>query len=100
MGSTPSPLEVIRNLVNEGWIPLRQLAVLLNYKQLRAIYARQRGRNPIPTIRVGGIERVYADDVLEVIQSSSRLENAEARALISLYQTGRKQKERKEKHNA
>lgn len=87
--------EVIRNLIANGWIPLRQLGVLLN-KPDRSIYGRQVTRNPVPTVRIGGTQRVYTDAVIEEIKRAKSLEPGEAEVLLSILKTGLKDKERKE----
>jgi len=100
MGSAPNEFEVISTLIDKGWIPLRQMAVLLNYKELRGIYSLQRGRNAIPTIRVGGIERVYHDDVVHALKTVRSNKQDNAQILLSLLATAKKERERKEKRNA
>jgi hypothetical protein len=97
MGSAPNRIEVISNLIVKGWIPLRQLAVLLGYRELRGIYARQKGRNAIQTMRIGGIERVYTNDVLETLENVKESYKPEADALLALYRTGLKAHERQQK---
>lgn len=94
MESTPSPTKVILNLVEQGWIPLRQMAVLLGMNELRGIYSRQKGRNAIPTVRIGGLERVYAGDVIHTLEHVKSDKQPESRALISLYKTALKEHER------
>jgi hypothetical protein len=96
MGSAPSPTVVLTNLVERGWIPLRQVAILLGMKELRGIYARQKGRNAIPTIRIGGTERVYADDVLHVLRTAKPEKCPEAGTLISMYKTALRAHEREQ----
>ncbi len=100
MGSTLTQLQVISTLIEQGWIPLRQMAVLMGYKTLRGIYQRQRGRNAIPTIRISGFERVYFDDVIDTLKTEPVEKRPNAQALISLLQTGLKDKERREKYHA
>lgn len=62
-------VQVVQHLAEHGWVSLRSAAVLLGYNELRGIYQRQRGKNAISTIRIGGIERVYRDEVLELLQA-------------------------------
>ncbi len=95
MGSIPNQYEVISTLIEKGWIPLRQMAVLLGYKELRGIYARQRGRNAIPTIRIGGTERVYLDDAIETLNTVREDKQPDAQVLLSLLRTAQKTKEKR-----
>ena len=64
----PSILMVLDTLEEHGWIPLRQMAVLLGYTTIRGIYQRQKGKNAIPVIQVGGTKRVYEDAVIEALE--------------------------------
>ncbi len=80
--------KAIDHLVEHGWISLRQMAILLGYNELRGIYQRQRGKNAIPTVRVGGIERVYTEDALKVLISSPDDE-----AVLTLYRRAVKLKD-------
>ena len=90
---------VIRRLLENGWISLRQLGVLVN-KPDRSIYGRQKTKNPVPTIRIGGIERVYTDVVIQEIEYAKSLEAVEADVLLELIRVGLRDKERKEKKDA
>ncbi len=94
MGSIPNQFEVINVLIDKGWISLRQMAALLGYKELRGIYPRQKGRNAIPCIRIGGISRVYRDDVIEALKTTKADKQDEAKVLISFINTGLRAKER------
>lgn len=82
-----STIKVIDHLVEHGWVSLRSMAVLLNYDELRGIYQRQRGRNAIPTIRVGGMDRVYVEDVVEILKNVPADKKPEADIVLSLYRT-------------
>ncbi len=57
-------VEVLEDLATCGWIPLRSMSVLLGYTHATGVYSRQRGKNPIPTVLVGGTYRVYEDAVV------------------------------------
>ncbi len=83
-----SKTEVLGVLIRRGWVPLRQAAILLNYGELRGIYAKQRSREPIPVIKIGGQFRVYPDDLFEHMRSSHKVEPAEYEAVRTLYETG------------
>jgi len=100
MGSTPNPYEVVQNLVEQGWIPLRQLAVLLGYKDPRGIYPRQKGPNSIPTIQIGGIIRAYTDDVVTALEGVKENKRDEAQVYLALIRTATAERKRKEKHHA
>ncbi len=88
-------MEVLGTLLDRGWIPLRQMAILLGMNELRGIYARQKGRNAIPTIRIGGIERVHADDVIETLQAVTGDKRIGAQVVIDLYRAGLRRKQLK-----
>lgn len=88
----PTQYDVLRNLAERGWISLRQTAILLGYSTPRGIYARQKGRNALDTISVGGIERVYRETIITELK---RLEDqidrypekgANAAVMLSLLQ--------------
>jgi len=88
-----SQMGVLNKLIEQGWISLRQLGVLLDLPD-RSIYSHQRSKNPVPTIRIGGIERVYTDSVKEILERDNRA------VLLSVLETGLKKKDREEKQNA
>ena len=100
MDPRPSSLQVIANLIGEGWIPLRQMAVLLGMNELRGIYARQKGKNKIPTVKIGGIERVYADEALEAMRTVKHEKQPDIQVLINLYEVGKREQKRREKQDA
>ncbi len=60
------------------------MGVLLGYAQEGGMYQRQKGRNPVPTIKVGHTHRVYEDDVLEALHASKK--KAHTELILSLYQ--------------
>lgn len=92
-------MAVLRTLINQGWIPLRQLGVLLN-KPDRSIYGRQRTRKPIATVRIGGTERVYTDVVIEELKNARSLEPGEGEILLGILNSGLRSKQKKEQSNA
>ena len=83
----PSVLQALRRLAIHGWIPLRQLAAILELKTPTAIYQRQRGRNRIDTIRVGSQHRVYEDEVVRVLKAEPPKKQANAQLMLRLLQT-------------
>ncbi len=66
---SPGVLKVLESLSIHGWVPLRGMATLLGYNELRGIYQRQRGRNAIPTIKIGGQYRVYEDVAIRTLEA-------------------------------
>ncbi len=86
-------MSAINQLIDKGWISLRQLGVLLESPS-RSIYGRQRTKNPVATIRIGGIERVYLESVKTELEMQGRI------VLLQVIETGLHNKERKEKKNA
>lgn len=84
-----SQMAILAGLVKKGWIPLRQMGFLLELPD-RSIYGRQRSKNPIPTIRIGGTERVYTDAVREELEAQGRV------VLLQVLDTGIRDKERKD----
>lgn len=81
-----SRMKVIRQLADNGWISLRQLGVLLDLPS-RSIYGRQRTKNPVPTVRIGGIERVYTSEVISEVQNAKKMDEGERAVLLSLLRT-------------
>lgn len=90
-----SSIKAIRKLINHGWLSLRQVAILLEYGELRGIYARQRGRNKIPTVRIGGIERVCAEDIVHILENPPQDKRDSYSVLLSIYRAGIKDRERR-----
>ena len=87
-GSTTSQIFVLNTLIQRGWISLRQMGVLLGYKELRGVYARQKSPNPIPVIQIGGIARVYPEAVFEYLKSATRVANVDVDMLEHVYNVG------------
>lgn len=70
--SQKSLASTCRLLVEQRWLPLRRLSLLLGYRHGTGIYGRQRSTNPahrIPTIKVGGTFRVHYDDVIHTLEN-------------------------------
>ena len=90
----PSIHRILDGLVEHGWIPLRSLAVLLGYKEVRGIYQRQRGKNAISIIQVGGVKRVYTDVVVETLKKKKPVADGfDPQTILALYQHKIKHKE-------
>lgn len=75
----------LHTLVERGWLPLRQVGVLLGYAHATGVYGRQKGPNAIPTVKVGGTFRVYADDVVHALESVPDRDREAAVAILSRY---------------
>lgn len=73
------------------------MAVLLGYREVRGIYQRQRGKNAISVIQVGGVKRVYKDVVVETLKNVPPKKQADAKMILDLYRTTlRKYKEQED----
>jgi len=72
MNNEQSLADTCRLLIEQRWLPLRRLSLLLGYQHGTGIYGRQRSTNPahrIPTIQVGGTYRVHYDDVIHTLEN-------------------------------
>ncbi len=78
-------IAALRKLVEQGWLPLRQLSPLLGYSHPTGIYSRQVTNNPIPTIKVGGTYRVYAADIVDVLHNVKLKDREAAEAILMKY---------------
>ncbi len=95
-----SQYNVIHALLNRGWISLRQMGVLLGYKDPRGIYPRQKTERAIETMRIGGVDRVYPEAVIYALQNCPPRKAEEYTVLLELYMAGIKSKKRREKLDA
>lgn len=86
---------ILQTLAKQGWISLRSLGVLFGYKSnsRRAIYARQRGRNAIPSVKVGGIIRVYEQDVLNALYERAQ-KDPTVEVIAEIYRTVKRRHEK------
>ena len=82
-------MAIVSRLIDRGWISLRQLGILLETPD-RSIYGRQRTRNPVQTIRIGGTERVYLECVKSELRAQGRI------YLVEIINTAIKNKERED----
>lgn len=80
-----SILKAIEHLVGHGWVSLRQMAILLGYNELRGIYQRQRGKNRIDTVKVGGVARVYAETARKLLEDAVTKEKPGAVTILAWY---------------
>ncbi len=83
MNSDERIFKILRKLHEHGWISLSEVGILLGYAHPNSIYQRQRSKSAIPTIKVGGINRVYEDDVLKVLRG--HWDTTVGELILSLY---------------
>ena len=88
---SPGVLQALEKLAEHGWVPLRSMAVLLGYNELRGIYQRQRGRNAIPAIKVGGQYRVYEDVVIRTLEAETGYMHEHDQMVLRMYRAIKKQ---------
>ena len=74
---------ILLTLCDRGWIPLVKMTTLLGYSSSTVIYQRQRSKSPIPTVRVGGINRVDEDTVIQTLESSRN--TSHAKVILDVY---------------
>ena len=84
---SPGVIKALERLSEHGWVPLRAMAELLGYNELRGIYQRQRGQNAIPVIKVGGQYRVYEDVVVKTLEHVPSDKHEDAQMVLRLYRT-------------
>lgn len=77
-------IPILQRLAERGWTPLRSMAVLLDYAFEESIYERQKGKNPIPVVRVGRTNRVYEDTVVDLLTQRSTTDT-DAQVILNLY---------------
>ncbi len=85
---------IFRHLATHGWITLRSMSSLLGYSHATGVYARQRGKKPIPTVRIGGTYRVYADDVVHELNNRPEQDQDAAKVLLRIYHAALKEKDK------
>ncbi len=90
---SPRVVRALKILSEHGWVPLRAMAALLGYGELRGIYQRQRGRNAIPTIKVGGQYRVYEDVVIKTLEREPPTKREDAQMILRMYRTIQKREQ-------
>ena len=83
----------LHHLATHGWISLRSMSALLGYSHATGIYGRQRGQNAIPVVTIGGINRVYVDDVINELTNRPEKDQAAAKVLLRIYHAARKEYE-------
>jgi len=85
-------ITALHQLVDRGWIPLRSMSCLLGYSYPSGIYGRQRSRNAITTIKVGGQYRVSVDVVLDALRHAPCQDHIATTEILHIYETILKQK--------
>ena len=78
--------KILARLSVNGWVPLSNLATLLGYAHPSTLFRRQRNTNTesrIPTIRVGGQNRVYEDTVIDLLNNSKN--ETYTKTILTLY---------------
>ncbi len=94
--SSSRVLKALAKLRTHGWVPLLGMAALLGYNEPRAIYQRQRGRNAIPVVKVGGQYRVYEEAVIKTLENTTGYMREDARMVLAMYRAAKK----REKENS
>ena len=74
---------ILHDLCYRGWIPLIKMTTLLGYSSPVTVYQRQRSKSPIPIVRVGGINRVDEDTVIETLEGSRN--TSYAKVILDVY---------------
>ena len=87
-----SLVQTIEHLATHRWVSLRQMAILLGYNELRGIYQRQRGKNRIDTVRVGGVERVYEDVAIALMEQAMLKDKTGALTILRAYTRSKQEK--------
>lgn len=61
------------------------MSLLLGYAHGTGIYARQRGPNPIPTVKIGPYQRVCAEDAIKELQNVRERDKKAAETFLRIY---------------
>lgn len=69
------------------------MSFLLGYAHPTGIYGRQRGKNPIPTVKMGGTHRVYKDDVIETLKNVPEEDQDAAQVFLMMYRAALKEQQ-------
>ena len=79
----------LQRLAIDGWLPLRQVGILLGYSHPTAVYPRARSsasqRSFIPTVKVGSTLRVHADDVIRALENVPERDKEISEMIIAKY---------------
>ncbi len=82
----------LHHLATHGWVSLRSMSALLGYSHATGVYGRQRGKNAIPTVKIGSVHRVYADDVVHELNNRPEKDQEAAGVLLRIYYAALKEK--------
>lgn len=91
-GAMANIVKTLAHLLDRGWIPLGRLGCLLD---ITPESARNRKPTNLPTmLRVGGVTRVYHDDLLAFLKNHPRRhpKTEHVDAVLALYKTMRAQR--------
>ncbi len=82
-------LSVIKKMVSQRWISLKQMHVLLGYNSSVSVYQLQKTNNPIPFVLVGGIKRVTEQDAIKyiTIRAENIKDNSHILNVLEFYKT-------------
>lgn len=72
------------------------MSVLLGYTHPTGVYSRQRGKNAIPTILIGGTHRVYAETVVKTLEKHAEKHPQDAEMILGMYRHMKKQHEQEQ----
>ena len=86
--------KVLHHLVKHGWVSLRSMSSILGYSHPTGIYGRQRGKKRIPTVQIGGTQRVYVDTFIETLQNVPECDQIAAQTILKVYYAALKLKEK------
>ena len=86
-------LQALNHLATHGWVTLRSMSFLLGYSHATGVYGRQKSKNPIPTVLIGGTHRVYKDDVIETLENVPEEDQVAAKTFLNIYYAALKEKE-------
>ncbi len=90
--TTSKIVVTLRHLAVHGWVSLRSMSSLLGYAHATGVYGRQRGKNAIPTVKIGSVYRVYADDVVHELNNRPEKDQEAAGVLLRIYHAALKEK--------
>lgn len=80
--------KILHSLAERGWTSLHSVGVVLN-KKGPTMHSRQKGKNRIHTVRVGGINRVSEVEFLRVLETER-----DGQVIKQVYQQIKRQQEK------
>ena len=78
---------ILEHLAVHGWITLRSMAPLIGCAHATGIYAKQKTKNPIPVVKIGGQYRVYKDDVIDILENAPEKDKVASQAFLRIYRS-------------